>query len=74
MSDAFNVTADELRQMLERIEQFEAEKRDIAQQLQELYAEAKGRGFDTKGCASSCHFARKMRTSGRRKTQSLRST
>ncbi|WP_112312328.1 DUF2312 domain-containing protein [Pseudogemmobacter bohemicus] len=48
MSDAFNITADELRQMIERIEQFEAEKKDIAQQLQEIYAEAKGRGFDTK--------------------------
>ncbi|WP_112309587.1 DUF2312 domain-containing protein [Pseudogemmobacter bohemicus] len=48
MNDAFNVTADELRQLIERIEQFEAEKRDIAEQLKEVYAEAKGRGFDTK--------------------------
>lgn len=48
MSDAFSVTADELRQVLERIEQFEAEKKDIAEQLKEVYAEAKGRGFDTK--------------------------
>ena len=48
MNDAFNVTADELRQMIERIEQFEAEKKDIAEQLSEVYAEAKGRGFDTK--------------------------
>ncbi|NPD15708.1 DUF2312 domain-containing protein [Xinfangfangia sp. D13-10-4-6] len=48
MNDAFNVTADELRQLIERIEQFEAEKKDIAEQLKEVYAEAKGRGFDTK--------------------------
>ena len=48
MSNAFNVTADELRQMIERIEQFELEKKDIAEQLSEVYAEAKGRGFDTK--------------------------
>ena len=48
MSDAFNVTADDLRQLIERIEQFEAEKKDIAEQLKEVYAEAKGRGFDTK--------------------------
>ncbi len=47
MNDAFNVTADELRQLIERIEQFEAEKKDIAEQLKEVYAEAKGRGFDT---------------------------
>ena len=48
MNDAFNVTADELRQIIERIEQHEAEKKDIAEQLKEVYAEAKGRGFDTK--------------------------
>ncbi|MCL4065313.1 DUF2312 domain-containing protein [Pseudomonas sp. GX19020] len=47
-SDAFSVTGDELRQLIERIEQFEAEKKDISEQLKEVYAEAKGRGFDTK--------------------------
>ncbi|VDC31991.1 DUF2312 domain-containing protein [Pseudogemmobacter humi] len=48
MNDAFNVTADELRQFIERIEQFEAEKKDIGDQIKEIYAEIKGRGFDTK--------------------------
>lgn len=48
MSDAFNVTADELRQIIERVEQLESEKKDIAEQLTEVYAEAKGRGFDIK--------------------------
>jgi len=38
-ADAYNVTADELRQFIERYEQLEAEKKDIA--------EAKGRGYDT---------------------------
>ncbi len=47
-SDAYNVTADELRQFIERAEQLEAEKRDVAEQQKELMAEAKGRGFDTK--------------------------
>lgn len=46
--DAHNVTADELRQFIERIEQLEAEKRDLAEQVKETYAEIKGRGFDTK--------------------------
>lgn len=45
---ALSVTADELRQFVERIEQLEAEKRDIAEQAKETYAEAKGRGYDTK--------------------------
>jgi len=47
-NDAYNVTADELRQFVERAEQLEAEKRDIAEQEKELFAEAKGRGYDTK--------------------------
>ena len=45
MTDA--VTADELRQFVERIEQLDAEKRNIADQRKEVMAEAKGRGYDT---------------------------
>lgn len=44
----FNVTADELRQFIERIEQLEAEKKDISDQVKEVFAELKGRGFDSK--------------------------
>ncbi|MBD1202526.1 MAG: DUF2312 domain-containing protein [Rhodobacteraceae bacterium] len=47
-TDAYNVTADELRQFIERAEQLAAEKKDIAEQEKELFAEAKGRGYDTK--------------------------
>ena len=43
-----NVTADELRQIIERVEQLDAEKRDVAEQIKEALAEAKGRGYDTK--------------------------
>ena len=46
--DSYNVTADELRQFIERFEQLEAEKKDISEQQKELMAEAKGRGYDTK--------------------------
>ena len=46
--DAYNVTADELRQFIERVEHLEAEKKDIAEQIKEVMAEAKGRGYDTK--------------------------
>ena len=31
-----------------RAEQLDAEKRDVAEQIKELMAEAKGRGYDTK--------------------------
>ncbi|MDJ0639381.1 MAG: DUF2312 domain-containing protein [Paracoccaceae bacterium] len=44
----YRVTADELRQFIERFERLEAEKRDIADQQKEVMAEAKGRGYDTK--------------------------
>jgi uncharacterized protein (UPF0335 family) len=46
--DAYNVTADELRQFIERFEQLESEKKDVTEQQKELMAEAKGRGYDTK--------------------------
>lgn len=46
--DAYAVTADELRQFIERFESLEAEKKDIADQQKELMAEAKGRGYDTR--------------------------
>lgn len=46
--DAYNVTADELRQFIERYEQLEAEKKDVTDQQKELMSEAKGRGYDTK--------------------------
>ena len=45
--DAYNVTADELRQFIERVEQLETEKKEIQEQIKEAFAEAKGRGYDT---------------------------
>lgn len=47
-SETYRVTADELRQFIERFERLEAEKKDIADQQKEVMAEAKGRGYDTK--------------------------
>lgn len=46
--NAYRVTANELRQFIERFERLEAEKKDIADQQKEVMAEAKGRGYDTK--------------------------
>jgi len=47
-AETYRVTADELRQFIERFERLEAEKKDIADQQKEVMAEAKGRGYDTK--------------------------
>lgn len=46
--DTYSVTADELRQFIERFETMEAEKKDVVEQQKELMAEAKSRGYDTK--------------------------
>ena len=41
-------TGAQLRQIIEQIEQLDAEKRDVAEQIKEAFAAAKGAGFDTK--------------------------
>ena len=54
MSDdaTYNVAADELRQFIEQIEGLEAEKKDLTEQIREIYAEAKARGYDAKAMRS----------------------
>lgn len=47
-TDSYNVTAAELRQFIERLEHLEAEKKDIAEQIKEVLAECRGRGYDVK--------------------------
>ncbi len=42
------VSADELRLLIERIETLEAEKQGIADDVKDTYSEAKSRGYDTK--------------------------
>jgi uncharacterized protein (UPF0335 family) len=47
MSDG-NVAADQLRLFIERIERLEEEKKGIADDVKDAYAEAKANGYDTK--------------------------
>ncbi|MGM0584640.1 MAG: DUF2312 domain-containing protein [Pseudomonadota bacterium] len=42
------VSSGQLRAIVERIERLEEEKKEVAEQIKEVYAEAKGNGFDTK--------------------------
>lgn len=44
----FRVAADELRQLIERIEKLEQVKKDASDTMREVYAEAKARGYDAK--------------------------
>ena len=47
-SNTDRVADDQLRAFIERIERMEEEKAAIAADIKEIYAEAKGNGFDTK--------------------------
>lgn len=42
------VAADQLRSFVERIERLEEEKQSIADDIKDVYGEAKGTGFDVK--------------------------
>ncbi len=48
MATPDSVAADQIRAFIERIERLEEERAAIAQDITEVYAEAKGNGFDTK--------------------------
>lgn len=46
--DPSSVAADQLKSIIERIERLEEEKAGIAGDISDVYAEAKGNGFDVK--------------------------
>ena len=46
--DASGIAANQLKSFVQRIERLEEEKRALAEDIKEVYSEAKGRGFDTK--------------------------
>jgi uncharacterized protein (UPF0335 family) len=46
--DSATVNASHLRAFIERIEKLEEEKKAIAEDIKEVYSEAKGTGFDAK--------------------------
>lgn len=48
MSEAHGVARDHLRSFVERIERLEEEKKTIAEDIKEVYGEAKAMGYDTK--------------------------
>ncbi|WP_394374053.1 DUF2312 domain-containing protein [Nitratireductor aquimarinus] len=43
-----NIAAEQLRSIIERVETLESEKADITEDIKQVFAEAKGNGFDTK--------------------------
>jgi uncharacterized protein (UPF0335 family) len=47
-ADVGGVAADQLKSVVERIERLEEEKKALAEDIKDVYAEAKGNGFDVK--------------------------
>jgi uncharacterized protein (UPF0335 family) len=48
MPEVGGIAGERLRSLIERIERLEEEKRTLGADIKEVYAEAKGTGFDTK--------------------------
>ena len=64
------VAADRLRSFVERIERLEEEKTGIASDIKDIYAEAKGTGFDVK-CLRQVVRRRRMDPADRREQDAL---
>lgn len=56
---AQTIAAGQLRAFIERIERLEEEKQTIADDIKEVFAEAKGTGFDTKAMRTIIRLRKK---------------
>lgn len=48
MSEVGGISADRLRSLIERIERLEEEQKALASDIRDIFAEAKGAGFDVR--------------------------
>ena len=67
------VPADQLRLFIERIERLEEEKKGIADDIRDVYAEAKGNGFDVKALRTIVRL-RKQDTDERKEQEAILET
>ena len=68
-----SIAADELRLLIERIERLEEEKKAIADDVRDVYAEAKARGYDPKTMRMIVRL-RKMESHDRQEAEALLDT
>ena len=68
-----SIAADELRLLIERIERFEEEKKAMADDIRDVYAEAKARGYDPKTMRTVVRL-RKMETHVRQEAEAILDT
>ena len=68
-----SIAADELRLLIERIERLEEEKKGIADDVKDVYLEAKSQGYDTKTMRSIVRL-RRMEKNARDEADALLET
>ena len=73
MVEVGGIAADRLRQFIERVERLEEEKAALRADIKEVYAEAKGTGFDPKTMRKVISL-RKMEDSDRQEAEFLLDT
>jgi uncharacterized protein (UPF0335 family) len=69
-ADVGGVAGKRLKSFLDRIERLEEEKKGLADDIKDIYAEAKGTGFDVKTMRKILKL-RKMETDKRREEEEL---
>ncbi|MEO1066889.1 MAG: DUF2312 domain-containing protein [Pseudomonadota bacterium] len=62
MADVGGVAGDQLRTIVERVERLEEEKQAIAEDIKEVFAEAKANGFDVKTLRSVIRLRKQDRS------------
>jgi uncharacterized protein (UPF0335 family) len=70
---AHRFAKDQLKAIIERIERLEEEKKTISDDIRDVYAEAKGNGFDTKALRAIIRL-RKMDVDERREQEAVLET
>lgn len=68
-----SIAADELRLLIERIERLEEERKAIGDDVRDVYAEGKSRGYDKKTMRAIVRL-RKMETHDRQEAEALLDT
>ncbi len=70
MTDVGGIAAGQLKSLIERIERLEEEKKGLADDIRDVYAEAKGVGFDPKVMRQVIRL-RKMERADRQELEAL---
>ncbi len=73
MTDIGGIAGDQLRSLIERIERLEDEKAALAADIREVFAEAKGNGFDVKAIRQLVRL-RKLDSADRQEQEAILDT